>query len=79
MQVLFFAQLRDATGCSSAEVSVKGPVGADELWEALLERFPDLADHRPTVRFARNAEYVGPDARFDDDDEVALIPPVSGG
>ncbi|MCU0786512.1 MAG: MoaD/ThiS family protein [Verrucomicrobia bacterium] len=32
-----------------------------------------------SVRLARNSEYVAPEARFTDADEVALIPPVSGG
>ena len=45
----------------------------------LLPAHPGLERFRGSVRLAKNSEYVGPDARFTDADEVALIPPVSGG
>jgi molybdopterin converting factor subunit 1 len=77
MRVLFFAQLKDATGCDSAEIAT--PPNVEQLWAELLKQFPKLAAHRANVRLAKNWEYAGPDARFADADEVALIPPVSGG
>ena len=40
---------------------------------------PGLAPFRGNIRLARNLEFAGFDTRFNDDDEVALIPPVSGG
>jgi molybdopterin converting factor subunit 1 len=79
MRVLFFAQLKDATGCNAVELSPPSPLNNAQLWTALIEKFPALAAHRPNVRLARNWEYAAPDAIFDDNDEVALIPPVSGG
>jgi molybdopterin converting factor small subunit len=45
----------------------------------LLKQFPALAAHRASVRLARNWEYAAPDVRFANTDEVALLPPVSGG
>ncbi|MGA4644174.1 MoaD/ThiS family protein [Limisphaera sp. 4302-co] len=78
MRVLFFAHLKDLTGCGETELDCAG-VDADGLWAALLERFPQLAPYRPTVRLARNAQYAAPGTRFEPGDEVALIPPVSGG
>ena len=54
-------------------------VDADWLWRRLIEAHPGLARHRSAVRLARNAEYAGPEERFHDADEVALLPPVSGG
>ena len=78
MRVLFFAHLRDVTGQTEAELNA-GPLDADGLWRALTEVHPALARFRGTVRLARNGEYVGPDTRFGPADEVALIPPVSGG
>jgi molybdopterin converting factor subunit 1 len=77
MRVLFFAQLKDVTGCDSAELAP--PAGTEQLWTELLKQFPKLAVHRPNVRLAKNWEYAGPEAQFADGDEVALIPPVSGG
>lgn len=79
MRVLFFAQLKDVTGCSECRVAVDDPLTTDALWAALRQRFPALHAQRATIRLARNWEYAGPDARFGENDEVALIPPVSGG
>ena len=79
MRVLFFAQLKDATGCDSAEIAPASPLNTEQLWTELLKKFPKLAAHRPSVRLAKNCEYATPDAVFAADDEVAMIPPVSGG
>ncbi|MBE7500954.1 MAG: MoaD/ThiS family protein [Verrucomicrobiales bacterium] len=78
MRVLFFAQLKEAVGRSEIELET-GEVDAEGLWRRLLQAYPVLERYRGSVRLARNAEYVGADARFTDADEVALIPPVSGG
>ena len=79
MHIRFFAQLKDAAGCASVEMAVPVPISGEQLWAALLERFPKLEAHRRTVRLAKNSEYAAADALFADGDEVALIPPVSGG
>jgi molybdopterin converting factor subunit 1 len=78
MRVLFFAQLKDVTGCDSVELGTL-PLNAEQLWVELLKKFPKLAAHRANVRLARNWEYTSPDAQFKNSDEIALIPPVSGG
>lgn len=78
MRILFFAHLRDVTGCAEQEIAC-GETDADGLWRQLLAAHPALARFRGSVRLAKNAEYAPPDARFGDADEVALIPPVSGG
>jgi molybdopterin converting factor subunit 1 len=79
MRVLFFAQLKDATGCDATELPVATPLDAAQFWTVLLEKFPALTAHRPSVRLAKNQEYAGPGTTFVNEDEVALIPPVSGG
>jgi molybdopterin synthase sulfur carrier subunit len=79
MRVLFFAQIKDATGCDSAEITLSAPLNAEQLWVVLLKQFPKLANYRSSVRLAKNCEYAAPDAVFAADDEVAMIPPVSGG
>jgi sulfur-carrier protein len=78
MRILFFAQLRDVTGCAELRRDF-GAVDAAGLWQRLTADYPGLAPFRRVVRLARNGEYVDADARFTDSDEVALIPPVSGG
>ena len=79
MRVLFFAQIKDATECDSTELDFPSPPGTEELWAALLKKYPALASHQKTARLARNWEYAEADAQFANTDEVALIPPVSGG
>lgn len=80
MRVLFFAQLRDVTHRGEIDLPVDvEEVDAETLWQHLIVAYPALERFRGSVRLARNAEYVGPDAKFLRTDEVALIPPVSGG
>lgn len=78
MRVLFFAQLREVAGVAHAEIEADG-VDADSLWAALAERWPELSGHRRNTRLARNGAYAAPGDIFRANDEVALIPPVSGG
>jgi molybdopterin converting factor subunit 1 len=79
MRVLFFAHLKDLTGCAEMELKLSRSVDAAALWQELLARHPGLERCRSSVRLARNHEYAGPETQFADSDEVALIPPVSGG
>jgi molybdopterin converting factor subunit 1 len=79
MRLLFFAQLKDATKCDSAELALENSLTGEELWNEIIRKFPALAAHKKNVRLARNAEYAHEHTRYFDADEVALIPPVSGG
>jgi len=79
MRVLFFAQLQDVTGCAATDLTLPSPLNCEQLWAVLLEKFPGLGAHRPNVRLARNWEYAEAETSFGNSDEVALIPPVSGG
>lgn len=79
MTIKLFATLRERAGAS--ELSREFPPGATvaEIWRSLGEEFPALRGHRDTVGFAVNHEYVQGDYRPRAGDEVAFIPPVSGG
>ena len=79
IRVRLFAIQRELAG--SREVPIELPDGAtiEDAWDAVVERFPALAPGRAYVRFARNSSYAPADAVLADGDEVALIPPVSGG
>ncbi len=79
MTIKLFATLRERAGTS--ELSRDFPDGATvaEIWRRLGEEFPALKGHRDTVGFAVNHEYVDDDYRPRAGDEVAFIPPVSGG
>ena len=79
IRVRLFAIQRELAG--AREVALDLPQGAtiEAAWAALVERHPVLAPGRPAVRFARNGEYTDPETALDDGDELAIIPPVSGG
>lgn len=79
VKVLFWASLRDCTGVSEAELIL--PEGAREstFWSCLLSGYPALGPYRSFCRIAVNSVYAGEEWEFHDGDEVALIPPVSGG
>jgi molybdopterin synthase catalytic subunit/molybdopterin converting factor small subunit len=73
-----FATLREA---SADRVTLRLPDGATatDAWQAMVERHPGLAPHRAFTRVARNGSYASWDEALADGDEVALLPPVSGG
>lgn len=79
VRIRLFAVQRELAG--TREIALELPDGADVdgAWEALVARFPVLAPGRASVRFARNGEYADPTTALADGDEVAMIPPVSGG
>lgn len=77
--VKLFAAARDLSG--SGEVFVELPPGADvgELRQALAAQVPQLAPLASRSLVAVNAEYAQDTTLVVDGDELALIPPVSGG
>ena len=80
IQVVFFAAARTASGCDSTRIScVRDEMDVAEFWDRILALYPALGPLRSSVRLARNLEYIGPGDRLRAGDEVALIPPVSGG
>lgn len=75
----FFASLRERA--QTAEMSREFPEGITigEIWTALGSEIPALEGQRDRVAFAVNHEYVNQDYRPRNNDEIAFIPPVSGG
>lgn len=79
MTLLYFAQAKRVAGISSETLAPSAPLTSDQLWAEILRRHPDLALLHPVIRLARNGEFAASDALFHPGDEIALIPPVSGG
>jgi molybdopterin synthase catalytic subunit len=79
VRIRLFAMQRELA--ATREVAVELPAGAtvEAAWGALVARHPVLAPGRSSLRFAVNGEYAGPETALADGDEVAMIPPVSGG
>jgi molybdopterin converting factor subunit 1 len=77
--VRLFARLRDIAG--SGELAREVPAGATvrAVWRTLVAEFPDMAGYEAAVSAAVNTDYSKLDAPLSEGDEVALLPPVSGG
>lgn len=79
VRVLFFASLADLMGERRRNLRLAaGASIADALRDMAID-VPDLADRAPHVSFAVNEAFVTADTPLSDGDELALIPPVSGG
>ena len=79
IRVLFFGPLRDLAG--AREDSLELPAGArlESVWGHYASRFPQLKLMAPSVVLALNQEFASPSAALAEGDEVAFLPPVSGG
>ncbi|CAN5825554.1 molybdopterin converting factor subunit 1 [soil metagenome] len=78
IQVRFFGAAADLAGTRETEVA-SDTATLDTIWLLLEKKYPDLAPMRDTMAFAVNGEYARMDDRVQPGDEVAVLPPVSGG
>jgi MoaE-MoaD fusion protein len=79
IRVRLFAIQRELVGAREVPLELADGATVEDAWAAIVARFAVLAPGRPSVRFARNGDYAEPDTMLADGDEVAFIPPVSGG
>jgi len=79
MKVLFFAQSRQAAGCDDYILKTDASLTQPQFWARLVEAFPGLAAQQKTARLARNETYLHHDDLLHAGDEIAVLPPVSGG
>jgi molybdopterin synthase sulfur carrier subunit len=79
VNVRLFARLRDIVG--SAEIPFDATPGATlvDVWHALVREYPALAPYTTAISAARNADYAPLTTALAEGDEVAFLPPVSGG
>ncbi len=77
--VRLFARLRDIAG--TGDLSREAPAGATvrDVWRGLVAEFPEMARYESSMSSAVNADYAGMTVPVSDGDEVAFLPPVSGG
>ena len=78
VRVRCFASLRELA-FDRGELELDGGASVEDAWNALAARHQGLAPHRPFTRAAHNGAYAEWDAPLADGDEVAFLPPVSGG
>jgi MoaE-MoaD fusion protein len=74
-----FARLREITGRSELHLTVPDDYDARALWNDLAREHPDLAAYSSSVSCAINEEYAKFTTPLKEGDEVAFLPPVSGG
>ncbi len=79
VRVLSFGILRERLGLSEEFLDVAEGATAGDATSLLSRRHGDLSAGVASLRLAVNLEYVGPSHVLSDGDEVAVIPPVSGG
>ncbi len=79
MTVTFYAQSRQAAGRDSWQFEAAHAMTIPEFWARLRETFPALAPLEKTARLARHEAYLASEERIEPGDEIAVIPPVSGG
>ena len=79
VRVRLFAIQRELAGTREVALELPPDATVEDAWTAVVAEHRALAPGRPSVRFARNGDYADASTRLDDGDEVAFIPPVSGG
>ena len=79
VRVLFFGMLKDLTGCAEERLEVGAGARLATVFDHYAARFPRLGEMAESIVLARNQEFSRPEAALAEGDEVALLPPVSGG
>lgn len=79
IRLLTFAVLRDALGFDARALEIGDGARPIDVWNSLRENHAALDRFAVPPMFAINEAYAAPDATLSDGDELALIPPVSGG
>jgi molybdopterin converting factor subunit 1 len=77
--IRLFARLREIAGASELERTVSEGATARTVWDQLVLEFPALGDYARAVSCAVNEEYARFTTPLNAGDEVAFLPPVSGG
>ena len=77
--VRLFARLRDIAGAAELTRQIVPGATIGSVWRELVKEFPELAQYERSISSAVNADYARMDQAVGDGDEVAFLPPVSGG
>jgi molybdopterin converting factor subunit 1 len=79
VNVRLFARLRDLAGSGDLSREIVEPATVRTVWNGLVADFPALAPYAASMSCAVNADYARMETPVGDGDEVAFLPPVSGG
>lgn len=79
VHVLFLGPAKDLANDETASFELPDGAVVSELRRVLVDRFPALGRAMDSIRFAVNEEFANDETVLEAGDEVALVPPVSGG
>jgi len=79
IRVLFFASLADIAGGRERHIESAEVTDVLSAFNKFAVEFPAMEGHRASILFALNSEFVRSDTPVRDGDELAFLPPVSGG
>ncbi len=79
IDILLFGPVREMAGADTIQVDVPADATVDAVAAALAAACPRMAHALPPARFAVNGAFATGDVVLQKGDEVAVIPPVSGG
>jgi sulfur-carrier protein len=77
--VRLFASIKDVAKMSEATIELPGASVAGDVLSYLIVQYPEMQRYRSYIRIAVNESYVDANFALHDGDEIAIIPPVSGG
>ena len=79
IKVRLFARLRELVGAGELERDVPGDATVRTVWESLTREYPQIAEYADSMSCAVNIDYARMNTAVSEGDEVAFLPPVSGG
>ena len=79
LTVRLFARLREVAGTGELTRVLPSDATVAGVWEQLVRDYPAMAAYQPSLSCAVNAEYARFKTPVADGDEIAFLPPVSGG
>ena len=79
VRVLFFGMLKDVVGKSEDSIELQDGASVRDVLDQYGSRFPRFNESLNSLAVAVNQRYANPDTRLKPSDEIALLPPVSGG
>ncbi|HYP06689.1 MAG TPA: molybdenum cofactor biosynthesis protein MoaE [Bryobacteraceae bacterium] len=79
VKVLFFGQLKDITGLSEDSAELAAGASLEAIFDHYAAQYPRMRDLRPSIVIARNHQFAEASTPVAEGDEIAFLPPVSGG
>ncbi|HLG21025.1 MAG TPA: MoaD/ThiS family protein [Bdellovibrionota bacterium] len=79
IRIRVFASLKDLIGTSEFHWDLEGRTTAAQVFDRLGDKYPQILPLKSSILYAANQSYVEKNYVLSDGDELALLPPVSGG